>query len=43
MKTNKTWAFIHNLVAHPLLALTGGARWADRFHDYTAGKAWPRS
>lgn len=35
------WCFIHNAVAHPLLAITGNARWAEGFHDWTAEKAWP--
>lgn len=28
--------FIHNVIVHPLLALTFRARWAVRFHDWTA-------
>ena len=28
------WWAIHNLVAHPLLVT--GAKWATRFHDWTA-------
>lgn len=30
------WFFVHNVIAHPLLAF--GTRWADRFHDWTADK-----
>ena len=30
------WAFLHDAVAHPLLALTGCAHWAVRFHDWTS-------
>ncbi len=30
------WGAVHNAVAHPLLALTFGARWANRFHNQTA-------
>jgi hypothetical protein len=37
------WAFIHNAVAHPLLAITRSAGWAVVFHDWTAAKAWPES
>lgn len=33
-------AFVHHLVAHPLIALSLGARWANRFHDWTADLAW---
>ena len=36
MKT--MWSLIHNCAAHPLLAT--GARWATRFHDWTADKAF---
>ena len=32
------WA-VHNCVAHPLLTLSFSARWATRFHDWTADKA----
>lgn len=35
------WEFIHNAVAHPLLAFSFNARWAVRFHDWTSKKAWP--
>ena len=36
----KFWRIIHNAVAHPLLAFEG--EWAERFHDWTAEKAWPK-
>jgi len=36
------WRFVHNLLAHPLLALTLESSLAVRFHDWTANKAWPR-
>ena len=39
---NLAWAIIHDLLAHPLMALTGYGGWAIRFHDYTSRKAWPR-
>lgn len=43
---NKTerfgWAFVHDLFAHPLMALTRWSRWALRFHDWTSNRAWPR-
>jgi len=34
------WEFLHNAVAHPLLALSFNATWAVRFHDWTAERAW---
>lgn len=38
----KLWnEFLHNCLAHPLLFLTRGAQWAERFHDRTGAKAWP--
>ena len=30
------WAFVHDVVAHPLLALTGCADWAIDFHEWTS-------
>lgn len=36
------WAVVHDVLAHPLLALTGYAKFAVRFHDWTSSKAWPR-
>lgn len=35
------WAVLHDLVAHPLLALTGWCGRALRFHDWTSHQAWP--
>lgn len=32
-KENMLWAFIHDAIAHPLMALTG----------YTSHRAWPRT
>jgi hypothetical protein len=34
------WEFIHNTVAHPLMALTLNSRWSVRFHDWTGVMAW---
>lgn len=34
------WAFMHDAVAHPLLALTGCATWTVRFHEWTSVKAY---
>lgn len=36
------WAFIHDLIAHPLCALTLYSAWAVKFHDWTSLKAWDR-
>lgn len=36
------WALVHDLVAHPLMALTCWSAWSLRFHDYTSFRAWPR-
>lgn len=36
------WAIIHDLVAHPLMALTGYSAASLRFHDVTSRRAWPR-
>lgn len=35
----KFWGIVHNLIAHPLLIFE--TSWGDRFHDWTAEKAWP--
>jgi hypothetical protein len=34
------WQFIHNMVAHPLMALTFYSAVSIRFHDWTASKAF---
>lgn len=36
------WAFIHDFVSHPLMALTGWSALSLAFHDWTSHKAWPR-
>lgn len=36
------WAILHDLVAHPLMALTLYSKPAMAFHDFTSHKAWPR-
>ena len=33
--------FLHHCVAHPLVFVTRDAKWAGRFHDWTAKRAWP--
>jgi len=40
MKCDAKWEFIHNLLAHPLMALTLSSKLSIRFHDWTARKAW---
>lgn len=42
VKENSWWAFVHDTVAHPLMALFGWPRWALEFHDFTSERAWPR-
>lgn len=37
------WAFLHDLIAHPLMALTNYSRASLRFHDWTSFHAWPRA
>jgi hypothetical protein len=34
------WALLHDAAAHPLLALTGCAAWACRFHEWTSAKSY---
>lgn len=41
-KENKGWALLHDLVAHPFMALTFYSKLSIHFHDYTSYKAWPR-
>jgi len=36
------WALIHDGICHPLMALTGYAKWAISFHNFTSHRAWPR-
>lgn len=36
------WAIVHDLLAHPFMALTGYSRVSLRFHDWTSHRAWPR-
>lgn len=33
------WQFVHDLVAHPLMAFTLRSAWSVRFHAYTGMKA----
>jgi adenylosuccinate lyase len=34
------WNFAHNVIAHPLLSLTFGSRFANWLHDSTAERAF---
>lgn len=36
------WAIVHDLIAHPLMVLTGYSWTSLRFHDATSQRAWPR-
>lgn len=36
------WAILHDLIAHPFMALTGYSAWSLRFHNWTSLHAWPR-
>jgi hypothetical protein len=38
----KLWAWLHDAIAHPLMALFGWCDWSIRLHDWTSHKAWPR-
>lgn len=33
------WAFVHDAIAHPLMALTAWSACAVRFHDWTSARA----
>lgn len=35
------WAFLHDFVAHPFMAITLWSPWSLRFHNWTSLKAWP--
>jgi hypothetical protein len=37
----RVWRVIHNVIAHPLMEVLP-ASWGDRFHDWTASKAFPQ-
>ncbi len=41
-KEARGWAIVHDLLAHPFMALTGWSQLSLRFHDWTSEKAWPR-
>jgi hypothetical protein len=35
------WEGVHQCLAHPLMFLSFRSKWSERFHHYTADKAWP--
>lgn len=35
------WALVHDLIAHPLMALCAYSKFGRLLHDFTSGKAWP--
>ena len=37
------WAILHDLIAHPFMALTFYSGLSLRFHDWTSRHAWPRN
>lgn len=41
-KQNIFWAVVHDLVSHPLMAVSGYSKWSLSFHNWTSHKAWPR-
>lgn len=38
----KLWAWVHDGIAHPFMALTGWSKISLAFHDWTSYQAWPR-
>ena len=42
IKERWIWAVIHDLIAHPFMALTFYSNLSLRFHDWTSYRAWPR-
>lgn len=36
------WAIIHDLLAHPFMAMTGYSRIAIEFHNFSSHRAWKR-
>lgn len=37
------WAFVHDAISHPLMAVSLYSDWSLRFHNWTSHRAWPRS
>lgn len=36
------WAIVHDLIAHPIMALTLYSKISIKFHNWTSRKAWKR-
>jgi len=41
-RQNLLWALVHDLVAHPMMAITGYSVLSIKFHNMTSRKAWQR-
>jgi hypothetical protein len=41
-KEDLLWAMIHDLIAHPVMAITFYCKLSIKFHNYTSCKAWKR-
>ena len=39
---HRGWAMLHDIIAHPLMALTNYSKLSINIHDYTSKKAWNR-
>lgn len=39
-REDRKWALLHDLVAHPFMALTFYSKISVKFHDYTSSLAW---
>jgi len=39
---NLIWAIIHDLIAHPIMAITLYCKISVAFHNYSSYKAWKR-
>jgi hypothetical protein len=35
------WAIVHDLIVHPLMAVSLWSKWSLRLHNYTSRRAWP--
>ncbi|MFA6199125.1 MAG: hypothetical protein WC679_01800 [Bacteroidales bacterium] len=41
-KQDLLWALIHDIFAHPFMAITGYSKIGIDFHNYTSHRAWKR-
>lgn len=39
IRKQSTWEWVHNLIAHPLIPISGKKEWAWQFHEWTGKKA----